>query len=129
MPVGRKPLEIDALVERLGGSPVAGERLRVLLANIAGRMTAREACAVLGIEESWFFELKQRSLKRWLDALEPERAGRPPAAPPSAERSRIAELEERVRQLELELAAARLREDLAQAGRSRTSGAAKKARR
>ena len=38
MPAGRKRLVIDELVERLPGSPVAEERLRVILANIAGQI-------------------------------------------------------------------------------------------
>ena len=116
MPAGRKPLGIEELVERLPGSPVAQERLRVILANIAGQISVREACVALGIEESWFFELKHRSLERWLEAMEPELAGRQSAAPPSPEQEQIVELEERIRHLELELSAAQLRVDLARAG-------------
>jgi len=118
MPAGRKPLGIEELVERLPGSPVAQERLRAILANIAGQISVSEACAALGIEESWFFELKHRSLKRWLEALEPELAGRRSAAPPSPEQEHIVELQKRIRRLELELSAAQLRADLARAGRS-----------
>ena len=118
MPAGRKPLGIEELVERLPGSPVAQERLRVILANIAGQISVSDACAALGIEESWFFELKHRSLQRWLEALEPELAGRRSAAPPSPEQEQIVELEERIRHLELELSAVQLRADLARAGRS-----------
>jgi hypothetical protein len=112
---------------------VAQERLRVLLANIAGQISVDDACAALGIEESWYFELKHRSLERWLEAVEPERAGRPPAVPPSPEQERIAELEGRNRQLELELEAARLRAEMARGDVPRSaSGAertAKKAKR
>jgi hypothetical protein len=127
MPAGRKPLSIEELVNRLGGSPVAAQRLRVILANVAGQISVTEACAALAIEESWFFALKQRSLQRWLEALEPEPAGRPPAAPPSPEQEQIRTLEARIRQLELELSAARLRAALEQSGRPRPVSGRKRA--
>ena len=82
MPAGRKPLSIEELVGRLPGSPIAQERLRVILANIAGQIGVSEACAVLGIEESWFFALKHRSLQRWLEA--PSRS--PPGGGPRRRR-------------------------------------------
>jgi hypothetical protein len=133
MPAGRKPLGIREQVDRLPGSPVAKERLRVVLANLAGEMSTKDACAALEIEESWFFELKHRSLERWMEAMEPETPGRRPAPAPTAEQPTIAELEERNRHLELELEAARLRAELARAGMTRSSKsterAAKKARR
>ncbi len=46
MPRGRKPLGIDQ-VDRVSGSPLAKERLRVILANIAGEMCIEEACGAL----------------------------------------------------------------------------------
>jgi transposase-like protein len=121
MPAGRKPLGIPEQVDRVPGSPVAKERLRVILANLAGEMSAQDACAALGIEESWFFELRNRSLARFAEAMEPETPGPRPAAPETPEQQRIAELEQRNRQLELHLEAARLRAELAAAGMTRSS--------
>jgi hypothetical protein len=133
MPAGRKPLSIAEQVDRLEGSPVARARLRVILANLAGQISVAEACAELGIEESWFFELKHESLKRFAQALEPGTPGRPAAAEPTAEAQEIAALKEQTRRLGLELKAARLREELAREGLSRPEArrgqAAKKARR
>jgi transposase-like protein len=133
MPAGRKPLSIAEHVDRLEGSPVAKGRLRVILANLAGQMNVAEACAELGIEASWFFELKHESLAHWLEAVEPEFAGRRPAAPMTPEQQRIAELEGQNQRLQLQLQAAQLRAELARAGLSRQQGktdrAAKKARR
>ena len=133
MPAGRKPLGIREQVDRLPGSPVAKERLRVVLANLAGEMSTRDACAALGIEESWFFELRHRSLERWSEAMEPERPGHQPAAEETAEQQRIVELEARVRDLEFELEGTRLRTELARAGmtqrRPSPERAAKKRRR
>jgi hypothetical protein len=135
MLAGRKPLGIEEQVERLSGSPAALERLRVILANFAGQISVSDACAALGIEESWFFELRQRTLQRWLEALEPEPAGRRPAPPPSPEHQRIAELQARIGRLELEKDAAELRAELARASMTRrrapapAAAAAKKRRR
>lgn len=133
MPAGRKPLSIAEQVDRLAGSPVAKERLRVILANLAGQISVAEACAELGIEESWFFDLKHASLVRFVETLEPGTPGRRPAAAKSPESQRIAELEERLKHLELALAGSQLREELARAGLSRPKAqvkpAAKKASR
>ncbi len=70
---------------------MAKARLRVILANLAGQISVADACADLGIEESWFFELKHESLQRWVKTLEPGSPGRPPSAEkrPNKSRSRI----------------------------------------
>lgn len=133
MPAGRKPMSIDDQVDRLEGSPAAKTRLRVILANLAGELSVADACAELGVNESWFFDLKRESLKRWAKTMEPGTPGRPPSGEKTPEQQRIAELEGRVRQLELKLEAAELRDELARAGLSRPKAplqhAAKKARR
>jgi|SRR6516165_12389738 len=119
MPAGRKPMSIDDQVDRLEGSPAAKARLRVILANLAGQLSIGEACAELDVNESWYFDLKRDSLKRWLKTMEPGTPGRRPATENTAEQQQIAELEARVRKLELELKAAQLREELARQGLSR----------
>ena len=133
MPAGRKPMSIADQVDRLAGSPVAKARLRVILANLAGQINIADACADLGIEESWFFDLKHQSLECWVKTLEPGSPGRPPAGEQSPEQQHIAELQARAERLELELKAARLRAELARAGLPRpkpqAKHAAKKARR
>ena len=91
---GRKPLGIDQ-VDRVPGSPLAKERLRVILANIAGELTIEDACDALGIEASRLFDLKRRCLEDWVELLEPKTPGRKPAAQ-SAEQARIDELETRI---------------------------------
>jgi hypothetical protein len=111
---GRKPLGIEQ-VDRVPGSPAAKERLRVILANIAGELSIEDACGTLGIEPSRLFDLKRRCLEEWVETLEPKTPGRKPAAR-SAEQSRIDELETRIARLELELKAARLQEELARVG-------------
>jgi hypothetical protein len=126
-------MSIADQVDRLAGSPVAKARLRVILANLAGQINIADACADLGIEESWFFDLKHQSLECWVKALEPGSPGRPPSGGTSAEQQQIAELKVKVERLELELKSARLRAELARAGLPRpkpqAKHAAKKARR
>jgi transposase-like protein len=114
-------MSIADQLDRLVGSPTAKARLRVILANLAGQVNVADACADLGIEESWFFDLKHESLQRWLKALEPGSPGRPPSAEKTTEQQQIANLEAKVERLELELKAARLRAELARAGLSRST--------
>ncbi len=124
MPRGRKPLGIDQ-VDRVSGSPLAKERLRVILANIAGEMSIEEACGALEIEAPRLFDLKRRCLEDWVKSLEPGTPGHK-RAPRSAEQSRIDELETRITRLELELKAARLQEELARVGLPRRAAQARK---
>src|SRR5437868_2668494 len=77
MPAGRKPREIFELVADSPGSPQAKQRTGVILANLAGQMTAKQACAALGVGPSRFFDLKQRMVTEWVQALEPKPIGRP----------------------------------------------------
>lgn len=133
MPAGRKPMSIDDQIDRLEGSPVAKARLRVILANLAGQISVSDACAELDIHESWYFDLKQNSLKRWLKMMEPGTPGRHPETGKAGDPQHVAELEARVRRLELELKAAQLRAELARQGVARPKGrrrlTAKKAKR
>ena len=80
-----------------------------------------------GFEESWFFELKYRSLQRRSEVLSRSPPGGGPRAPATPEQERIAALENRIRQLELEFRAAQLCAELEQAGRPRASKEAKPA--
>jgi hypothetical protein len=125
MPAGRRPLSIAEQVDRVPGSPVAKLRLRVILANLAGQISIADACAELGIEQSWFFDLKHESLGHLVSALEPRSPGRRPSVEQTPEQVQIAELKARVSRLELELSGARLREELARKGLTRPKAPAK----
>jgi hypothetical protein len=126
MPAGRKPLSIADQVERLAGSSVAKTRLRVILANLAGQISIADACAQLGIEQSRFFALKRETLESWVRTMEPGSPGRHPAVDRTPEQRRIAELEQRVERVELELQAAQVREELARQGLSRPTAERKR---
>ncbi len=121
---GRKPMGIDH-VDRISGAPLAKERLRVILANIAGEMSIEEACDALNIEASRLFDLKRRCLEDCVQSLEPRTPGRKPAVR-SAEQIKIDELETRIKRLELELKAARLQEELTRMGLPRQAARRKK---
>ena len=63
---GRNPAG-PQIAERLEGSPVAKQRLEVILETIAGRLTVPEACQQLGIGESRFTSCATRRSRRpWM---------------------------------------------------------------
>jgi transposase-like protein len=133
---GRRPIGPE-LTERLEGSASARRRMRVILETLAGTTRVAEACEQLGICPQRFEAIRAEAVRAGIAALEPRPAGRPTRA---AERPpEIARLEARVEQLEEELAAARVRAELAGvlpprrgrvAGKTRPrSGRAKESRR
>ena len=98
---GRKPAG-PQIAERLEGSPLAKQRLRVFLETIADQLTVPQACRQLGISESRFHELRNQTLQATLEALEPRPAGRP-AKPTSPEQAEIDTLKAELRHLHVEL--------------------------
>lgn len=109
---GRKPLG-PALVEHLEGSTNAKERLELILATIAGKVSVVAASERLGISEAMFYKLRTRVLQGCLEELEPKPMGRPPQIPSAAE-VHSQELATRVTELERELVAQTVRAELAQ---------------
>jgi hypothetical protein len=110
---GRKPLG-PKLVDHLDGSERAKERLELILETVAGKLTISEACDRLGIEEAMFFRLRMQALEAALSRLEPRPSGRP-RQNSSPERERIVDLERALEEKELELKAAEVRAEVAQA--------------
>ena len=94
-------------VEQVPGSALAKQRARVLLETIAGQRRVQDACTLLGISEPRFDQLRIQGLEQLVQSLEPRLAGRPARTPTPAE--------ERVGQLEAEVAALRLELRIAQA--------------
>ncbi len=122
---GRRPIGPE-LTERLEGSASARRRMRVILETLAGTTRVAEACEQLGICAQRFEAIRAEAVRAGIAALEPKPAGRPTRA---AERPpEIARLEERVEQLEAELAAARVRAELAGRLPKRRRGVTKKSR-
>ena len=106
---GRKPSG-PAVAQRLAGSALARQRLQVVLETLAGTCRVQEACARLNISEQRFDQLRTQVLQAGLDSLEPRPTGRPPRAVPAAD---VAALEARIAELEIELRAAQVREEIA----------------
>ena len=101
---GRKPAG-PQIAHRLEGSPVAKQRLEVILETIAGRLTVPKACRQLGIGKSRFHELRNQTLQATLESLEPRPLGRP-AKPTSPEPMEFDALQAEVRRLHADLKAA-----------------------
>lgn len=108
---GRPPLKAGH-VNGIDGSEEARTRLAFILRVLGSDLTVAEASAALGVSESHFHRLRERALAGATEALEPRPAGRPPAVEDPVD-ARVAELEEKLRELELELRAAQVREQLA----------------
>jgi hypothetical protein len=126
---GRKPYG-PAVVDHLGGSDLARQRLQVVLETLAGSCRVQEACTRLGLSEQRFDQLRSQVLQAGLDSLEPRRAGRKPQPAPAAD---VAVLQQRVEELQREIQALRLREEIALAmpavGRTSAEAAKKSSRR
>jgi hypothetical protein len=98
-------------VATLDGSTQAKERLRVILETMRGAYGVGEACRRLQISEQRFYQLRSELLQAALESLEPKPAGRP--AQEAAPRGDVPALQARLTELETELRAAQLREEIA----------------
>jgi transposase-like protein len=107
-----RPVKGAELVEDLGGSQAAKQRLRIILQTLAGVMTVQDACAELGIQRSGFHKLRQQFLAHATGLLEPRPRGRQPLQP-SAAQIELATLRQEVTQLKLDLKAQQIREEIA----------------
>jgi hypothetical protein len=126
---GRKPSG-PKLVEGLQGSAQAKTRLHVVLQTMTGQLSVAQACALLGVGTARFHELRAEVLQAALDRLEPRPSGRPRQEPAVGE---VTALEEEIRELRIDLQAARVREEIALAmphllkpGRPKQDAASKK---
>jgi len=100
------------IAERVDGSRLACTRLRVILETIVGTKPVKDACVELDICEQMFERYRARAIEAAVASLELKPAGRPAkATSPSDEQ--IAELKERIAELEAELQAATLKAELA----------------
>jgi hypothetical protein len=86
--------------------------MRVILETLAGMRRIRDACDELGICEQRFETLRTTAIQAGIEALELRPAGRPPKLISEAQ-AEVADLRERIAQLEAELAAASIRAELA----------------
>jgi len=107
-----RPPSGPALVDRLEGSPQAKTRLRIILETVSGVCSIPAACAALGLSEAAFYRLRERTLTEAVAGLEPRPAGRP-SLKASPEAEQVQALTREVARLEMDLHAARVREEIA----------------
>lgn len=112
MCVGRPPKGPDH-VNSLEGAEAEKRRLRIVLETLSGERTIEQACEELGVSSSRFHELRRQALQAALDGVTPHPPGRPKHEESSNPSSRLAELEQEVRELRLELQAAYTRTEIA----------------
>ena len=111
-----RPIDIDALIAGLDGSEVARERVALVLKTFSREQLFQAAAATLGVTPQRFHEIRTQMLAGAIAAMEPKPVGRPAAPPPDPNLARIAELEQRVRDLTVEREIGYLREELIAAG-------------
>jgi hypothetical protein len=99
-------------VNRLDGSARAKERLLVVLQTMVGRYRVQEACQLLGICEQRFDQLREQALQAALRELEGKPGGRP-RREQTLTREQTLALRQQVADLEAELRAAQVREEIA----------------
>jgi transposase-like protein len=117
---GRHPAGPE-YVSKLQGSTTAKERLQLILETMVEDCRVSEACRRLGIGPVRFHVLRREAMQAAMDRLEARSVGRPPRVEPGSA-ARIRELEEEVQRLQIEVRAARTREEIALVLPCRTEG-------
>lgn len=108
---GRRPAGSE-YADKMEGSDIAKERVKVILETMAGRLRLQEACELLGISEQRFHQLREEMMMAAVKALEPGHAGRPAQTLTPAEEQVLA-LEQKLADQEVELRAAKARAEIA----------------
>lgn len=88
-------------------------RLRVVLETLTGVRTVEQACAELGLSPSRFHALRRQALEGALRRLAPGASGRPPREAEPTPPQEVETLRRRVRDLEVDLEAERVRTEIA----------------
>jgi hypothetical protein len=107
---GRRPAGPE-YVNLLDGSDIAKERVKIVLETVAGTCGVDEACQRLNICGQRFHQLRQQIMEGAVTAAEPGIPGRR-AQPPSAAEDQIQRLEQQVAELQRELQASKVREEI-----------------
>jgi hypothetical protein len=108
---GRKPFGPE-FVHHVEGTAEAKKRAQVLLETLTGRLSVQEASERLGICPQRLDQLRLQMVSAAVHSLEPGHAGRPRRVPDPAAVP-MAALAERIRDLEIELRAGQIREEIA----------------
>jgi transposase-like protein len=107
---GRRPRGPE-IVRNLKGDAQARQRLEVILKTLTGALDFTAAARQLGITTQRLHQLRELALEASLVALGPQPLGRPIAA--ASESEQIDALQRENERLQRELAASKLREEIA----------------
>jgi transposase-like protein len=99
-------------VDQLEGSDLAKARARIVLQTVAREYRVQEACQLLGICEQRFDQLRRQALQATVSSMESKPSGRP-RREETVGPEEILALQQRLDELEAELQASRLREEIA----------------
>lgn len=108
----RPPLGVE-IVNDLEATDESKRRLKAVLQVISKEKTVEAACQELGIERARFYQLEKEALLAACEALAPKPPGRPARGAPTAEQRELRAWKERCEELEVELLATQVREELA----------------
>jgi hypothetical protein len=105
-------------VNHLPGSDAARQRVRLALETLSGAKTVQDAAAELGVSTQRFHEIRAEALAGAISACEPKPSGRPaqPAPEDDPLTRALAERDQQIRDLRVELECSRLREELIATG-------------
>lgn len=109
---GGRPNKGVGHIEKLNIDEATKERVRAILSTINGEISVKEAAEMLDISESRFHELRDEFLQGGAQRLEPRPKGRPGKEIDPKDKE-IGTLKERIRDLEIEVETARVREEIA----------------
>lgn len=112
---GRPSQGANLVASVASGSSIAKARLEAILRTLEGEWTIEEACDHLAIKRSAFHKMRSRFLEEATTLLEPRKRG-PKQQADVVDVGEVEGLHERIRELEIDVFAARTREDLALAG-------------
>lgn len=74
---GRPPWG-SKLVDNLEGSPLAKQRLKLIIQTLQGERAVVDAAEELGCNEACFYAMRHRTLQEAVQGLEPRKTGRKP---------------------------------------------------
>lgn len=103
---------VRRLIEGREGSELAKQRLALFIETLSGKCSVQDACAKLGVNEAAFHARRSKWLGEVLELLEPRKGG-PKPRERTVSRTEVAELAEKIVDLERELKASQVREELA----------------
>lgn len=103
---------VRRLLETREESELAKKRLALFIETLGGECSVRDACTELGVNEAAFHRMRGRWIAESLEGLEPRKSGPRPRGR-TVPRAEVAELREKIVDLERELKASQVREELA----------------